>query len=348
MSEAKLQGRNAVRHRASYDRPQPDHPEAIAMRRIVVEMGCWLSPLLKDHPIPTLTEWEATCDLVAAAHVWRAKAKAKARGFADEVPTRNGGRERAYSTPTFAEVRDKRNRRGPASPEIEAVGAVARPEPLPKPTPKPAPVPTPPVDSGKWVSLKSTAPKPPPPPPPSRNAEPKRPAVKVEHTPESMANAIARISAIAEAKKAEDEAAKALREARRLETARAANKAFALRHKQRMETDPDYAAKVRAKDREGYAKRNAAAIAAREAKRAERNTPEAIAARKAKEYAARRKKAQDRIAADPALAERLREEEKQRKRDRMAKARAVLDAKRRMPTAKELVAEARKAAGLEP
>ena len=35
------------------------------MRRIVVEMGYWLSPLLKDHPLPVLSEWERTVDLTA-------------------------------------------------------------------------------------------------------------------------------------------------------------------------------------------------------------------------------------------------------------------------------------------
>lgn len=33
------------------------------MRRIVVEMGFWLSPLLRDHPLPVLSEWERTVDL---------------------------------------------------------------------------------------------------------------------------------------------------------------------------------------------------------------------------------------------------------------------------------------------
>jgi hypothetical protein len=37
--------------------------EAIAMRRIVVEQGRWLSPFMKDAPLPVLTEWERTVDL---------------------------------------------------------------------------------------------------------------------------------------------------------------------------------------------------------------------------------------------------------------------------------------------
>lgn len=37
--------------------------EAIAMRRLVVEQGAWLSPFMKDAPLPVLTEWERTVDL---------------------------------------------------------------------------------------------------------------------------------------------------------------------------------------------------------------------------------------------------------------------------------------------
>jgi len=37
--------------------------EAIAMRRLVLEMGYWLSPFMKDAPLPVLTKWEATVDL---------------------------------------------------------------------------------------------------------------------------------------------------------------------------------------------------------------------------------------------------------------------------------------------
>jgi len=47
------------------DIARPDRLESIAMRRIVVEMGYWLSPMLKDHPLPVLSEWERTVDLTA-------------------------------------------------------------------------------------------------------------------------------------------------------------------------------------------------------------------------------------------------------------------------------------------
>ena len=43
--------------------PKKNSAEAIAMRRMVVEMGYWLSPFMKDVPLPVLTEWERTVDL---------------------------------------------------------------------------------------------------------------------------------------------------------------------------------------------------------------------------------------------------------------------------------------------
>ena len=48
--------------------PQPMLAEAIAMRRIVVEMGYWLSPMLKNHPLPVLTPWEKTVDLTTLSN----------------------------------------------------------------------------------------------------------------------------------------------------------------------------------------------------------------------------------------------------------------------------------------
>lgn len=48
--------------------PNPNRAEAIAMRRIVVEMGYWLSPFLKNWPLPVLTEYERTVDLSKLQH----------------------------------------------------------------------------------------------------------------------------------------------------------------------------------------------------------------------------------------------------------------------------------------
>jgi hypothetical protein len=33
------------------------------MRRIIVEMGYWLSPFMKGAPLPVMSEWEQTVDL---------------------------------------------------------------------------------------------------------------------------------------------------------------------------------------------------------------------------------------------------------------------------------------------
>jgi len=47
--------------------PQPHRAEAIALRRIIVERGTWLSPFMGKEPMPKLTPAEADCDLVKLA-----------------------------------------------------------------------------------------------------------------------------------------------------------------------------------------------------------------------------------------------------------------------------------------
>jgi hypothetical protein len=42
--------------------------EAIAMRRIVAERGWWLSPLFATVPVPTASQWEARLDLAKVDH----------------------------------------------------------------------------------------------------------------------------------------------------------------------------------------------------------------------------------------------------------------------------------------
>jgi len=39
------------------------------MRRIVVENGFWLSPFMRDAPLPVLSEWEQAVDLSRLASV---------------------------------------------------------------------------------------------------------------------------------------------------------------------------------------------------------------------------------------------------------------------------------------
>ena len=111
-----------VRHRAAYDTPQPNGAEAVAMRRIVAEMGYWLSPLLKDHPVPVLTEWERTVDLTRlAARATVVPASQTASAEQPDAPQVNrAGRERSYSTPTLKEVEAKRSKR-PSTKETEPV-----------------------------------------------------------------------------------------------------------------------------------------------------------------------------------------------------------------------------------
>ena len=51
--------------RESQKNPRKNAAEAIAMRRVVVEMGYWLSPFMKNAPLPVLTEWERTVELMS-------------------------------------------------------------------------------------------------------------------------------------------------------------------------------------------------------------------------------------------------------------------------------------------
>ncbi len=46
------------------DTRNPNRAEAIAMRRIILERGFWLSPFMEKEPLPELTTWETTADLV--------------------------------------------------------------------------------------------------------------------------------------------------------------------------------------------------------------------------------------------------------------------------------------------
>ena len=58
-----LQRAPSKAERESIERkPKKYCAEAIAMRRIIAAEG-WLSPFMKDAPLPVLTEWERTVDL---------------------------------------------------------------------------------------------------------------------------------------------------------------------------------------------------------------------------------------------------------------------------------------------
>ena len=95
--------------------------EAIAMRRIVVEMGHWLSPLLRDLPLPVLSPYERTVDLSKLDHNSkhredRAKREAARTGSRGASSTRRS----EYRTETYAElqarVHSQRGKRKPDAP----------------------------------------------------------------------------------------------------------------------------------------------------------------------------------------------------------------------------------------
>lgn len=312
----------AIRHRTATDRAHAGHPEAIAMRRLVLERGAWISPLLAMLPMPELTEWEASCDLVAAAHTWLAHETRKLAG--EERTAKQGARPRAkQETPTLREVQAIR-RHGKKA----AVALIPKVEPLALATVAPAAVPAPlaPVEAKGWVRLKDTG---------ARHSTRKTPNARPRLTEEEKAEAVARIAAIAEEKAAKEQDAEAkkaavevTREARRKETAKAANIAHTKRLSEKRAKDHEYNALCRAKQRERSRARNAEARAATAAAKAARNTPEAISARKAKEYAKRRDTYIARMATDPAYA---------------AKVKAKAAAKERLRTARERAAREEKA-----
>jgi hypothetical protein len=318
MSTPSKLSRTAVRHRTSMDAVNPGHPEAIALRRIIIERGHWLSPMLADLPMPTLTDWEASCDLVKALQVWRVHA-ARAEEMATSVMpiASQAGRGRSYETPTLAEVRERQHPRPNRPVEAKAT-------PAPMPTPEPTP------------------------PPASKPA--KRPM-----SADEKAEAIARIAAV----KAEIDAKEAAKKAKKATTktnpevrkgqVRKARAKWDVGHAERMATDPAYAEAVRAKKREREKRRQARARQKRAEKRAAAGKPPRISKAERAHL----------MATDPAFVEAQRAKWRSRYKgvhaagkaikdatlpDRAAAARKALAAKRPMPTAKELVEEARAAA----
>ena len=321
----------AIRHRVANDRVKAGHPEAIAVRRLVIARGAWLSPLYATLPLPELTPWEASCDLVSALNTWLAHEQRKTRDR--ETRTRNGGgRNRSQETPTLREVQAIR-RHGKQG----ANGRFTKVEPLALPTVAlaPAPAPLAPVEAKKWVSLKEATP---------RHSTRKTPPPRHAPTQEEKLLAVARIAAIAaekeaaaariaaiaaekeakarelEAKKAEAKAASA---ARRKETAKAAGATYAQRLAERVAKDAAYAKAYRAKRRAQEHARNAEQRAATAARKAANNTPEAISARKAKEYERRKVRDRERMANDPAFAAKVKAKKAAIERKRLERNRAA-------------------------
>jgi hypothetical protein len=130
--------------------------EAIAMRRIIAERGYYLNPLLAGEPVPTLTEYERTVDLIKLARNGIPIAN-REKGLREPArppqPPRHGpngsGRSSAYKPHTTADLREKQIRknqqRNEARAREKAIQDLNRP-PAPQPEPKPEPPPKPPKE----------------------------------------------------------------------------------------------------------------------------------------------------------------------------------------------------------
>lgn len=311
---------STIRHRVANDRVKAGHPEAIAVRRLVKARGSWLSPLLANFPLPELTPWEASCDLVSALNTWAVHEAKKVRE--QETYFRNGGgRTRSQDTPTLREVQAIR-RHGKKA----AAGQVTKAEPLAVPTVAPAAAPAivAAVEAKGWVSLKETGP---------RHSTRKTPAARARLTEEEKLAAVERIAAIAAEKAAKEQeleakkaAAEANREARRKETAKAASAAYTKRMAEKRAKDAAYAKAYGEKRRAKERARNAEKRAATAARKAAANTPEAISARKAEEYARRRDLHLARMANDPDYAAKWRAKNAAKDRERTARERVARQA----------------------
>lgn len=87
----------------------PNRPEAIAMRRIVAETGRWLSPFMRDTPLPVLTEFERTADLIDLLQT-RYVPVDDSLDRPEPTPARKtGANRRAKKVLTLAEIREKQN-----------------------------------------------------------------------------------------------------------------------------------------------------------------------------------------------------------------------------------------------
>jgi hypothetical protein len=98
--------------------PNPMRAEAIAMRRIVVEMGYWLSPFMRDTPLPVLSEWERTVNLqtldhncrTRQRHYDRAQTSERVLATVDKSQRHKGERHRCVGTPTVVDVQIARTK----------------------------------------------------------------------------------------------------------------------------------------------------------------------------------------------------------------------------------------------
>jgi len=196
--------------------PNPMRAEAIAMRRIVVEMGYWLSPFMRDTPLPVLSEWERTVNLQTLDHNCKTRARQYDRAqtservlaTVDKHRKPNVARHRNLTTATVVDVQIARTKTPATRDTLQARKA----------------------HRNEVVEL--------------AKAQGKSPA-EVERE-----LAIARVTAVAEQKAAEEAKAAALteeaRKARRRETARKAN----ARYEAKCKADPVFAEQRRQQKRD--------------------------------------------------------------------------------------------------
>lgn len=121
-------------------------PEAIAMRRLVAERGFWLSPILRDCPLPKVTKWEATVDLQKLAGQHAGDKKRTPETLAKPAGVQNGGaRNSSYKQLTLAELREKQQRLNEQklaayhAKRAATLGITPQPRPTPAPKPEPRP-----------------------------------------------------------------------------------------------------------------------------------------------------------------------------------------------------------------
>lgn len=130
-------------------------PEAIAMRRLVSERGFWLSPILSDHPLPKITKWEASVDLMKLAGQRVGDTRKTPETLARSGHIQNGGgRSSTYKPTTYAEIQEKQKQLNQQKLAAYHAKRAARlgtaPPPLPIPPGKPEPRPPAAITTVQW------------------------------------------------------------------------------------------------------------------------------------------------------------------------------------------------------
>lgn len=294
--------------------PQSMRAEAIAMRRLVAERGAWLSPLLHDLPVPTLTPWERTADLSKLDHNHKHREERAAREAQASTDNRRGAswsnvsgtRPASYRVESLADIRERKRKQDAKRNRKRNKDAAT------------ASLPT--EDDLREAERARCQ---------ARRDRDR--AARYADKAAQQADAIARIAAVA-AEKAAQEAKQAAakltpeqRAERRRETTARASAAYV----ERLKADHERHEKRKAERREADRKRRAAARAVREAEKA-----------KLKQQIADAKAAKKAAAAHLAQVTAQIAEQKRAGRRKRSDARQAELERKRLPTAKQLVAEA--------